>query len=141
MIFFPSSCNLLIDGTDNFKSKSAISKVAFSECIPLVYGGLSQWEGQICVFDPKSDSICFGCIFPNDPGQEFEENCSNLGIIGPTVGVIGSLMSAEVIKFLTSSGKPIMNKILTYDCLQGEFQEFCVDKVQSCKICSELNKN
>lgn len=134
-------CNLLIDGTDNFKSKSAISKVAFSECIPLVYGGLSQWEGQICVFDPKSDSICFGCIFPNDPGQEFEESCSNLGIIGPTVGVIGSLMSAEVIKFLTSSGKPIMNKILTYDCLQGEFQEFCVDKVQSCKICSELNKN
>ena len=93
------------------------------------------------VFDPKSDSICFGCIFPNDPGQEFEESCSNLGIIGPTVGVIGSLMSAEVIKFLTSSGKPIMNKILTYDCLQGEFQEFCVDKVQSCKICSELNKN
>ena len=52
-----NGCNLLIDGTDNFKSKSAISKVAFSECIPLVYGGLSQWEGQICVFDPKSDSI------------------------------------------------------------------------------------
>ena len=34
-------CNLLIDGTDNFKSKSAISKVSFSERIPLVYGGLS----------------------------------------------------------------------------------------------------
>ena len=136
-----NGCNLLIDGTDNFKSKSAISKVSFSERIPLVYGGLSQWEGQICVFDPKSDSICFGCIFPNDPGQEFEESCSNLGIIGPTVGVIGSLMSAEVIKFLTSCGKPIMNKILTYDCLQGEFQEFCVDKVRSCKICSELNQN
>ena len=95
----------------------------------------------IWLFRSIGYSICFGCIFPNDPGQEFEESCSNLGIIGPTVGVIGSLMSAEVIKFLTSSGKPIMNKILTYDCLQGEFQEFCVDKVQSCKICSELNQN
>ena len=100
---------------------------------------MSQWEGQVCVFDPKSASICFGCIFPNDPGQEFEDSCLNFGIIGPTVGVIGSLMAAEVIKFLTSCGKPIMNKILTYDCLQGEFQEFLVEKIHSCDICSNLN--
>ena len=133
------NCDILIDGTDNFKSKSSICKIAFKETIPLVYGGLSQWEGQICVFDPKSASICFGCIFPNDPGQEFEESCLNFGIIGPTVGVIGSLMAAEVIKFLTSCGKPIMNKILTYDCLQGEFQEFLVEKINSCDICSNLN--
>ena len=76
-------------------------KIAFNETIPLVYGGLSQWEGQVCFFDPKSDSICFGCIFPNDPGQAFEDSCLNFGIIGPIVGVIGSLMAAEVIKFLT----------------------------------------
>ena len=48
-------------------------------------------------------------------------------------------MDAEVIKFLNSSGKPIMNKILTYDCLQGEFQEFIVEKIDSCIICSNLN--
>ena len=138
---FINNCDLLIDGTDNYKSKSSICKIAFNKCIPLVYGGLSQWEGQVCVFDPKSTSICFGCIFPNDPGQEFEETCLNFGIIGPIVGVIGSLMAAEVIKFLTFCGKPIMNKILTYDCLQGEFQEFGVDKIKSCDICSNLNKN
>tara|TARA_B100002052_G_scaffold284504_1_gene296457 strand:- start:165 stop:935 length:771 start_codon:yes stop_codon:yes gene_type:complete len=134
-----NNCDILIDGTDNYKSKSSICKIAFNETIPLVYGGLSQWEGQVCFFDPKSDSICFGCIFPNDPGQEFEDSCLNFGIIGPIVGVIGSLMAAEVIKFLTSSGKPITNKILTYDCLQGEFQEFVVEKIDSCNICSNLN--
>ena len=134
-----NNCDILIDGTDNYKSKSSICKIAFKETIPLVYGGLSQWEGQVCVFDPKSASICFGCIFPNDPGQEFEDSCLNFGIIGPTVGVIGSLMAAEVIKFLTSCGKPIINKILTYDCLQGEFQEFVVEKINSCDICSNLN--
>ncbi len=133
------NCNILIDGTDNYKSKSSICKIAFKETIPLIYGGLSQWEGQVCVFDPKSKSICFGCIFPNDPGQEFDDSCLNFGIIGPTVGVIGSLMAAEVIKFLTSTGKPIMNKVLTYDCLQGEFQEFLVEKRNSCDICSDLN--
>ena len=41
--------------------------------------------------------------------------------------------------FLTSCGKPIINKILTYDCLQGEFQEFVVEKINSCDICSNLN--
>ena len=133
------NCDILIDGTDNYKSKSFICKIAFNEKIPLVYGGLSQWEGQVCIFDPKSKSICFGCIFPNDPGREFDDSCLNFGIMGPTVGVIGSLMAAEVIKFLTSSGKPIMNKILTYDCLQGEFQEFVVEKINNCDICSDLN--
>ena len=58
-----SEYDVVIDGTDNFKSKSSICKIAFKETIPLVYGGLSQWEGQVCVFDPKSASICFGCIF------------------------------------------------------------------------------
>ncbi len=138
---FTDGSDLLIDGTDNFKSKSSICKIAFSKLIPLVYGGLSQWEGQVCVFDPKSDSICFECIFPKDPGEEFEQSCSNIGIMGPTVGVIGSLMAAEAIKFLTSCGKPIMNKILTYDCLQGEFQQFEVEKNKGCYICSNINKN
>ena len=130
----------LIDGTDNFKSKSLICKIAFNKNIPLVYGGLSQWEGQVCIFDPKSDSICFECIFPNDPGEEFDDSCFNFGIIGPTVGVIGSLMAAEVIKLLTSCGVPILNKILTFDCLNGEFQKFEVEKVKSCNICSKINK-
>ena len=137
---FVNGCDVLIDGTDNFKSKSFICKVAFKELIPLVYGGLSQWEGQVCIFDPKAESVCFECIFPNEPGENVEESCSNFGIIGPTVGVIGSLMAAETIKLLTSCGKPILNKILTYDCLQGEFQEFGIEKVQSCNICSNLNK-
>ena len=137
---FIDRCDLLIDGTDNFKSKSSICKTAFKELIPLVYGGLSQWEGQICIFDPKTPSICFECIFPTEPSEQFEESCSNFGIIGPTVGVIGSLMAAEVIKFLTSCGKPILNNILTYDCLQGEFQQFEVEKNKSCSICSNLNK-
>ena len=134
------NCDLLIDGTDNFKSKSLICKIAFNKNIPLVYGGLSQWEGQVCIFDPKSDSICFECIFPNDPGEEFDDSCFNFGIIGPTVGVIGSLMAAEVIKLLTSCGAPILNKILTFDCLNGEFQKFEVEKVKSCNICSKINK-
>ena len=128
--------DLIIDGTDNFKSKALICKVAYEHKIPLIYGGLSQWEGQVCLFDPNLPSACFDCIYPNAPNQHMEENCVDLGIIGPTVGVIGSLMAGEAIKFITSAGKPFVDQILTYDCLHGEFRRFQVEKRENCPVCS-----
>ena len=65
-----------------------------------------------------------------------EENCADLGIIGPTVGVIGSLMAGETIKWITSSGKPLVDQILIYDCLQGDFQKFQVEKRKNCPVCA-----
>ena len=97
---FTDGSDLLIDGTDNFKSKSSICKIAFSKLIPLVYGGLSQWEGQVCVFDPKSDSICFECIFPKDPGEEFEQSCSNIGIMGPTLYSFSKTIFKSIVPIL-----------------------------------------
>ena len=129
--------DLIIDGTDNFRSKALISRVAFKHRIPLVYGGLSQWEGQVCIFDPNLPSACFECLHPHEPNQNLEENCTDLGVIGPTVGVIGSLMAAETIKLITSSGNLVVNQILTYDCLQGEFQKFQVDRRTDCPSCSQ----
>ena len=128
--------DLIIDGTDNYKSKALICREAFKNLTPLIYGGLSQWEGQVCIFDPNLPSACFECIFPNEPNQNVEENCANLGIMGSTVGVIGSLMAGEAIKLITSSGTTLVDQILTYDCLHGEFQRFQVEKRNCCPICS-----
>ena len=128
--------DLIIDGTDNFKSKATLCREAYKHKLPLIYGGLSQWEGQICLFDPKLPSVCFDCIYPNAPTPIIEESCSDLGVIGPVVGIIGSIMAAEAIKFLTSAGLSLANHILTYDCLHAEFQKFKIEKRSNCSICS-----
>ncbi|MDG2355322.1 MAG: HesA/MoeB/ThiF family protein [Paracoccaceae bacterium] len=128
--------DLILDGTDNFETKALICREAYRHRIPSVYGGLSQWEGQVCIFDPNLSSVCFDCIYPNKPNQDVEENCADLGIIGPTVGVIGSLMAGETIKWITSSGKPLVDQILIYDCLQGDFQKFQVEKRKNCPVCA-----
>ena len=65
-----------------------------------------------------------------------EENCSDLGVIGPVVGIIGSIMAAEAIKFITSAGKPLANQLLTYDCLYAEFQKFRIERRTNCPVCS-----
>ena len=131
-----NASDLIIDGTDNFKSKSTLCREAYKHNLPLIYGGLSQWEGQICLFDPKLPSACFDCIYPNAPTQIMEESCSDLGVIGPVVGIIGSIMAGEAIKFLTSAGLSLANYILTYDCLHAEFQKFKIERRSHCSICS-----
>ncbi len=128
--------DLILDGTDNFESKALICREAYRHRVPVIYGGLSQWEGQVCIFDPNLSSACFECIYPNKPNQNSGENCTDLGIIGPTVGVIGSLMAGEAIKWITSSGKPLVDQILIYDCLHGDFQKFQLVKRKNCPICA-----
>ena len=128
--------DLIIDGTDNFKSKAILCREAYKLKLPLIYGGLSQWEGQISIFDPNISSVCFDCIYPNAPNSIMEENCSDLGVIGPVVGIIGSVMAAEAIKFITSAGKPLANQLLTYDCLHAEFQKFRIERRTNCAVCS-----
>ena len=64
----------IIYGTDNFKSKATLCREAYKHKLPLIYGGLSQWEGQICLFDPKLPSVCFDCIYPNAPTPIIEES-------------------------------------------------------------------
>ncbi|ERF71346.1 hypothetical protein EPUS_03501 [Endocarpon pusillum Z07020] len=46
---------------------------------------------------------CYRCIFPHPPAPETVQSCSEIGILGPVVGVIGTLMAMEVLKILTDT--------------------------------------
>ena len=132
---FFKNCDLLVDGTDNYKSKVALSHEARRLEIPLVFGGLSKWDGQMSVFDPTLPSACFGCIFPEPPSYPEEEDCSGVGIVGPVVGIVGSLMAAEVVKWLIGAGNSYINNLFTFDSLNGEVRKFEIQKREDCKVC------
>jgi len=47
---------------------------------------------------------CYRCLYPKAPSPETVSNCSDVGILGPVVGMIGSLQALEAIKVLTGIG-------------------------------------
>ena len=62
--------DVIVDGTDNFDTRYLANREAVAASKPLVSGALSQWEGQISVFDPASGAPCYQCVFPQAPAPE-----------------------------------------------------------------------
>lgn len=128
--------DLILDGTDNFETRYLVNEAAVRSSKPLISGALSQWEGQLSVFDPQSGTPCYQCIFPNAPAPELAPSCAQAGVIGPLPGVIGAMMAQEAIKLITGAGHVLRNEMLIYDGLYGETRKMTLKPRADCPICS-----
>ena len=104
---------------------------------PLVSGAISQWEGQVSIFNETKNSACYACIFPIEPADGLAPNCAEGGVMGALPGIIGSVMASEVIKKITGAGVNLTNKLMIFDALNNEFSKINIKKNIDCKICKE----
>ncbi len=127
--------DLVLDGTDNFATRYLVNRTAVATGIPLVSGALSQWEGQVSVFDPGSGAPCYQCIFPQAPAPELAPSCAAAGVLGPLPGVIGTMMAVEAIKVLSGAGEPLRGRMLIYDALYAETRHIAISPRADCPVC------
>ncbi|WP_183134827.1 molybdopterin-synthase adenylyltransferase MoeB, partial [Pseudomonas savastanoi] len=91
--------DLVLDCSDNFATREAVNATCVAAGKPLVSGAAIRLEGQLSVFDPRrADSPCYHCLYGH--GSEAELTCSEAGVIGPLVGLVGSLQALEALKLL-----------------------------------------
>ena len=129
-----SKYDLILDGTDNVKSRIEINKACIRYEKPLIFGGVSGWEGTIS-FLLKDGAPCYECIFPNIEDNSNEPNCNSEGVLGAITALVGSYMAAETIKYICSTGNILTNKLLIIDILNGCFEVFSVEKNVKCLAC------
>ncbi len=126
--------DIVIDGTDNFSSRYMINDACVLLKKPLVYGAISKFEGQVAIFNIKEVSseisINYRDLFPGPPKDDEVMNCSEAGVLGVLPGIIGIMMANEIIKLITGTGKPLINKLLTYNALDNSTYEFNLSKNQ-----------
>ncbi len=127
--------DLILDGTDNFDTRYLVNVAACENSKPLISGALSQWEGQLSVFDPAHGAPCYQCIFPQAPAEGLAPSCAEAGVLGPLPGVMGAMMAAEAIKLITGAGKPLRGEMLIYDALYGETRKFSLKPRADCPVC------
>jgi adenylyltransferase/sulfurtransferase len=115
--------DIIVDATDNFASRYLINDACVLFNKPLVFGAVSKFEGQLAVFNwgIKEKSVNYRDVFPVPPQSNEILNCAEAGVLGVLPGMIGMLQATEVIKLITNIGKPLANKLLTYNALQQEF--------------------
>ncbi len=127
--------DLILDGTDNFDTRYLSNATAVAAGKPLVSGALSQWEGQLSVFDPSHTGPCYQCIFPEAPAPGLAPSCAEAGVIGPLPGVVGAMMAVEAIKVVTDAGMPLRGQMLIYDALYGETRTIRLSPREGCPVC------
>jgi sulfur-carrier protein adenylyltransferase/sulfurtransferase len=118
--------DVIVDCSDNFNTKYLLDEKCRKFGIPLVFGAVHRFVGQIGVFN-FNGSGSYSDLYPAQPESPIP-NCAQDGVIGPMPGIIGSMQALEVIKILTRIGEPITNRILIFDGQTAECHTFVYKK-------------
>lgn len=128
-------CDLVVIGTDSFASRYDANAVCIELGLPLVCGAALGLSGQATSFDfRRDDSPCFSCLYPD--GEDGELNCSTSGVLGPLVGLIGSIQATETLKLLAGFGVPLVGQLLTVDASDLSIQRFRFKRSTHCPACA-----
>ena len=124
--------DLVLDGTDDFSTRFAVSDACLAHGKPLVSGALGRWTGQVGVFHGQP---CYRCLVPEVPPDA--ETCALVCVVGALAGVIGSMMALEAVKLITGAGAPLSGKLLIYDALAGETRTVRIGADPACAACGK----
>lgn len=125
-----ADCDVIIDGTDDFATRFAVSAACTGAGVPLVSGALGRWSGQVGVFHGRP---CYRCMVPDAPPDA--ETCSRVGVIGALAGVVGSMAALEAIKLIAGAGEALSGRLLIYDGLTGSARTAKVAADPECPDC------
>lgn len=128
--------DLVLDGTDSFATRAVVNAACVAARTPLISAAISQWEGQISLFDPARGGPCYACVFPTAPAPGLAPSCAEAGVMGALPGVIGAMMAAEAIKHITGAGTSLRGRMLIYDGLDAEARVMRLRADPACPICS-----
>lgn len=117
-----SQYDIIIDGSDNFETRYAVSDACAELNIPLISGAIYKFEGQVSVFNYKSN-YTYRNLFPYPPDND-DFNCSFTGILGSTCAVIAGIMLNEVFKIILEKGDVLSGKVLQINLLNMSFNIF-----------------
>lgn len=126
--------DIVLDCSDNFGTRFAVNRACVAYKKPLVSGASIRFEGHVSVFAGDADDApCYRCLY--DESAETLEDCAGAGILGPVVGVVGSLMAVEALKLLAGCGEPACGRLLIYDALAASWREVTIRRDPACPVC------
>ncbi len=121
------SYDVVADGTDNFPTRYLVNDACVLLNKPFVYGAISQYEGQVSVFNYQ-DGPNYRDLFPSPPLPGEVPSCAEGGVLGVLPGIIGSMQATEVIKIVTGMGETLSGRLFLFDALDFTTQTINIHK-------------
>ena len=129
--------NLIIDGSDNFRTRFLINDYCLKRKKILISGAISKFQGQVYTFNfSKIKSPCLRCFIPKMPDRPDVDDCEYEGILGTLGGIIGSIQANEAVKEILKIGESLCGHLLIVDGLKLNFKKIKLNKRSDC-LCNE----
>jgi adenylyltransferase/sulfurtransferase len=124
--------DIVADGSDNVETRYLVSDACYFAGRTLVFGAVGPFDGYVSTFKPHERDgsgtpyPSYRCLFPEAPEPGTLPNCSEVGVLGAVVGVIGTIQATEVLKEILGIGTTLAGRLLSYDALTTRFETFTV---------------
>src|SRR5688572_28188020 len=126
--------DVVIDGTDNFKTRYLTNDACVLLGPPNVYGSVLRFEGQASVF-ATPDGPCYRCLFREPPPPGLVPSCAEAGVLGVLPGLIGTIQATEAIKLILGAGDSLAGRLLLIDALRMHFRTIRLRRDPACPAC------
>lgn len=128
--------DLLLDCTDNLEIRHIVNRVCREVKKPVVMASARGFSGQLISFDfSASSSPCYACLFPPRE-EEPVENCSTVGVMGPALGVIGSMQALEAIRYLLGLPLASLGRLQLFEAESLELRSLQLQGDNHCPVCN-----
>lgn len=128
-----ANADLVLDCSDNMETRHQVNAACIKAQKPLVSGSAVGFSGQLLVIEPPYSQGCYACLYPDQALPQ--RNCRTAGVLGPVVGVIGTLQALEAIKMLTGLSSPLSGKLRLFDGKQQSWSTLQLTQATHCPVC------
>lgn len=131
-----SGVDLVIDGSDNFATRLAVSDAATAARVPLVSAAIAQFHGQVGTFRGwEADKPCYRCFVGDALDPDECDSCAEQGVLGAMVAMVGGFAAMEALRHITGFGEDAAGKLHVIDGLAPAWRTISLPKDKACRGC------
>jgi molybdopterin/thiamine biosynthesis adenylyltransferase len=131
-----AGADVVLDCTDNFRTRHAVNAACVAAATPLVWGAAIRFDAQLSTFDPHDATCpCYACVFPPQAAHE-DVACAQMGVFAPLVGLVGSWQAAEALKLLAGTGTTLAGRLAMFDAHGAAASELHLPRDPGCAVCA-----
>ena len=131
-----SGVDLVIDGSDNFATRLAVSDAATAARIPLISAAIAQFHGQVGTFCGwEADKPCYRCFVGDALDPDECDSCAEQGVLGAMVAMVGGFAAMEALRHITGFGEDASGKLHVIDGLAPSWRTIRLPKDAGCSAC------
>ena len=115
---------IIIDGSDNFKTKFLINDYCIKLKKRLITGAISKFDGHVFTFDFRDKKTAsLKSFYQEKKISDNIFNCEFDGVLGTTASIVGTTQANEALKMIMNIGQSLKNQILIIDLLNLNFRK------------------